>query len=319
MVVLKKLWRKIQRDGWGSMPEAFRYHLDIWSKNAYRQLVLRNKVVVKMMPMQQPPILLLSYPRSGSSWMGEILATSDDIAYLFEPVTLQYQKYSRGTALADLSFVETNQAYQQYSQEAFLGVPLKEPLSPEKLADFSPLVRRNRRLLIKEVNPRAAGFFSQYQPFFLLLLRHPAAVALSFWEMGWLEASDVHLESVNFSGGIWEKFGYSYGMTMKNALDEIKASNLPHKILFYEQLATNPLVEYKNLFLDLSIELPQNYETIIDEYCFSGSALQGYETRRVSKLMVTKWKNKLSPERIKMVRSGYLESGFDFYRSDSDW
>ena len=39
-----------------------------------------------------PPVVLLSYPRSGSSWAGKILATSPQFAYLREPITQPYMK-----------------------------------------------------------------------------------------------------------------------------------------------------------------------------------------------------------------------------------
>lgn len=317
---MKKLIEKVKRDGWGSIPQAVVWWSKVLLKNIPRQLIFRNRLLIRLFPLQEPPILLLSYPRSGSSWVGDILATSDEIAYLFEPITLQIQEYRGGPALVDLSDEKTLQAYRQYSQEAFMGVPSKKPLSPEKLNDFSPFGRRRRRLLVKEVNPRAAGFYGQhYRPFFLFLLRHPAAVALSFWEMGWLAAPDLQLEATNFEGDSWEKFGFSYGMTMKNALDSIKDSGSPFHIIYYEILARDPYNEFKKLFDDVSISAPRNFSEVIDEYCFMGDSIQGYETRRISKKMIAKWKDQLSPDRIAKIRHGFFESGFDFYRSDLDW
>ncbi|MEI8623683.1 hypothetical protein P4S67_04000 [Pseudoalteromonas sp. B137] len=40
--------------------------------------------------IEDKPILLLSMPRSGSSWLGEVLAQQDDVRYLREPITSEY-------------------------------------------------------------------------------------------------------------------------------------------------------------------------------------------------------------------------------------
>jgi hypothetical protein len=199
-------------------------------------------------------------------------------------------------------------------------MPPKNQYPGENLSGFSFVGRMERRLLIKEVNPRATSFYCQYyQPFILFLLRHPAAVALSFWEMGWLTAPDVQLEAVDLEGDDWEKFGYAYGVTMKNALDTLKRLTVMHKIIIYEQLASEPLSEFKKIFDYLNIEIPENYKEIIEEYCFSGSAAQGYHTRRVSKAMIAKWMDNLSLDAITKIRKGYLQSGLSYYQSDLDW
>lgn len=303
-----------------SIPPAIVWRLKMLSANIYRQLILRNRLVVRLFPLRKPPILLLSYPRSGSSWVGDILAASTEIAYLFEPVTSPYQKYHHGPALADLSDPVVYQSYRQYSQDAFGGIPTMDRYPGEILRGFSLIGRRHRRLLVKEVNPRAAGFYCErYRPLVLFLIRHPAAVALSFWNMGWLAGSDVQLEAASLKGDAWEKFGYAYGTTIKSALEIIEKLAVPHKTLFYEQLASDPLAEFAKVFEYMRVAIPENYEHIIDEYCFSGTVTQGYPTRLVSKKMIAKWKNKLTPDAIASIRRGYFRSRLDFYQSDADW
>jgi len=320
MTWLKRVISKIEKDGWKSIVPAISFQMKLWIDIVYRHFILRNRLIVQLFPMRTPPILLLSYPRSGSSWVGEILATSDELAYLFEPVNHPYQEYYRGPALADLSDPITYQAYSNYSQDAFLGMPPKKKYPGENLRGFSLIGRKRRRLLIKEVNPRAADFYCRrYHPTIIFLLRHPAAVALSFWELGWLASPDVQIDAVDLDGDDWEKFGYAYGVTMKNALKTVKQSKVKYTTILYENIASAPLSEFRKIFEYLGVKIPENYEDVIDEFCFSGTAIQGYQTRRISKKMIAKWKDKLSPEVIHQIQRGYFQSGLVFYQSDADW
>ncbi len=313
---MQKILAKVRTDGWKSLLPEIRWHLE----TVYRRSVLHNRFVAHLFPFRQPPILLLSYPRSGSSWVGDILAASSQIAYLFEPVTGPYQKHYGGPALADLNDPVVQRAYRQYSRDAFRGMPPKERYFHENLQGFSLPGRRRRYLLIKEVNPYAAEFYWQgYHPKILFLVRHPAAVALSFWNMGWLAQPDVQREAVQYEGDAWEKFGYSYGVVIKNALDTLRRFSAPCEVLFYERLASDPYAEFKKIFDYLSIAHPDDYAAVIQKYCYTDVASQGYDTRRVSTRMVAKWKKELSPDTIDKIRNGYFRSGLDFYRSDEDW
>ncbi len=283
-------------------------------------MVLRNKWVIRLFPFRQPPILLLAYPRSGSTWVGDVLAASPQIAYLFEPVTAPYQRHSGGPALADLDDPVVQRAYRQYGDDAFRGMPPKERYFHENLRGFSLPGRRRRRLLVKEVNPYAAGFYWQrYRPSILFLVRHPAAVALSFWNMGWLTHADVQRPAVQLPGDEWEKFGYSYGMVIKNALETLESVPASCKVIFYEQLASEPYAEFGRIFDYLSIAYPDDYADVIQKYCYTDVASQGYETRRVSTRMIAKWKKELHPDVIVKIRNGYFRSGLEFYRADEDW
>lgn len=320
MRLVKRISQKIKDDGWRSLFSAVIRKLNDWRDYLYRNLVLRNRLVTRLFAYRQPTVLLLSYPRSGSSWAGAILSQSKDLTYLFEPVTRPYQKYQAGYAMADLSDPAIYRNYKKYSQEAFGGMPPKHLDSSEKQEDFSLFGRKHRQLLIKEVNPRATELFCKlFQPTILFLIRHPASVALSFWERGWLNSLDVQKYAVDFEGDDWEKFGFAYGIAMQTALKTIQKFSLSHEILVYENLANDPYTEFRQVYEYLRVEVPGNYDDIINEYCFSGTATQGYETRRISSMMIEKWKDKLSPEAIAKLQKGYLHSGFEYYRSNRDW
>ena len=224
----------------------------------------KDKLLANLFPFKNPPIILLSYPRSGSTWVGDVLSKSDSVAYLCDPITQPYLMKEGGKyALVDVN--NDSLAFSIYAKlgdDIFRGVPPAHSGVVADLHEFSIFQRINRHILIKEVNPRAAEFYcARYGPKILFLLRHPAAVALSFSQQGWLDSPDTQLETGNSDASVWERFGFAYGSIMKNALEVIKSSD--HEVLMYEDLALNSEREFEKLFRLLGLKRPKNYKAIM--------------------------------------------------------
>jgi hypothetical protein len=264
-----------------------------------------------------PPVVLLSYPRSGSSWAGKILATSRQFAYLREPITQPYMKIYGG--LRPVFLTEDDHpditTYKRLADNAFAGRPSLNKGGVDNKNDFLPFSKNIlKRLLIKEVNPAAADFFcKRYEPFLLLLLRHPAAVALSYYEQGWLK----NVGSNNFDE--WVSFGRLYGTFMADAVST--ASNYENsKIIKYEELVKDPRQSFLDIFNCCNVEAPEDFDAVIEKYCHAKNDVSsGYQTQRNSKLTSEKWKNKLNAEQLVSLRKGFLESKLEFYKDPSDW
>lgn len=283
---------------------------------------LQNRLVPKFFPFKSPPLLILSYPRSGSSWVGKVLSTSPDTAYLREPITQQYMfKHGGRFALADVDKDPSAfSIYRKLSDQAFQGIPPRHEQTVNDLRDFFYSRRTKKRLIIKEVNPRATRFYCEhYKPKVLLLLRHPAAVALSFYQLGWLDSRDVQMETRNEGDNEWHKFGYTYGSLMHNSIETLKQYG-NHEIVTYRDLATDPQNGFRNLFTVLDLEVPANYDDTIRKYCYSSKTIQERgEVERTSRNMIFKWRNELSDNQISDLQSGFMRSKLDYYRDESDW
>ena len=282
----------------------------------------RNRAVASLFPFKSPPILLLSYPRSGSSWIGKVLSTSASAAYLSEPITKPYLTQRGGKyALVDVnSDASALSVYRELGDEAFRGIPSTHPHVVDDLHDFSIFRRSRRRVLIKEVNPNAAELYCRrYSPTVLLLLRHPAAVASSFSQCGWLGAPDNQLDTGDADAGVWEKFGHAYGSSMKHALAILK-THTDHGVIEYEDVALDPETRFEKLFRLLALEIPNDYEKVIRTYCYSRKAVENeHQTERMSSDMVYKWRKELSRQEIAWIRKGFILSGLEFYADDADW
>jgi hypothetical protein len=291
-----------------------------WARSCRRLLlrttvypVTRSPQLARALPFRTPPLLLLSYPRSGSSWIGEVIAHSPDIAYLREPVTQPFQATFPPSAPHDTLFdpaaePEQLQKYTQFADAAFAGIPDPELFDDTfRASAFLPGARTGRRLLIKEVNPRATTWYvDRYAPTILLLVRHPAAVADSFVSAGWWGQDEL------------EDFGTHYGRDMAFALRACKPTSLV--LLRYEDFATAPHTRFAALFEQLCIRAPRELDRIIRGYSLAtGDPASRYDVHRRSAEEAVKWRKRLSPGAVAEVRRGYLRAGLELYGEDADW
>ena len=280
---------------------------------------MRNRFLATIIKFKQPPILILSYPRSGSSWVGEILGKSENAAYLREPITRAYLTNGGTFALIDLNDRAALSSYKKYGDESFMGLPSKIPGVVNNYRDFGLLKRRNRKLLIKEVNPRAAEFFcKRYKPRTIFLLRHPAAVALSFSKIGWLKSKDTQMETGNRDANEWEKFGFAYGCIIKEALKVLREDS-DFEVFCYEEIVKNPEEEFRRMFIFSEMRIPSNFDNIIESYCKSEGSDDPYEVMKISSDMVNKWKYGLTSREISSIKMGYVQSGLEYYSKEEDW
>ncbi len=274
--------------------------------------LVRSRLLARM-PFRQPAVMLLSYPRSGSSWIGEVLSHSPDLAYLREPVTQPYLSLFPRDRPPDTVFQprpgETiERDYRGFANRAFAGIPPAELLDDSfRARAFAWPGRSRRRLLVKEVNPRATDWYRQhFAPEFLVLMRHPAAVADSVLRAGWWKESEM------------ETFGREYGDAVAFAIGAAGQSVLA--VLRYEDFATEPATHFLRLFRQLDVRVPAGFEKLIAAYSHAARPPENpYVVRRDSRAEAGKWKRSLSAATVVAVRRGYLASASSHYAGAENW
>lgn len=329
MLVIKKFRRKVREVGWEKLPSALRKHLlykisqmrnkitprlkHIRSRikkipeTFYLRIVYQNRTVARQYPFKKPAILLLAHPRSGSTWMAHVLCSTTEVAFLGEPITQTFiEKFGYGSPFLDPHDKDINKKYKRIADQAFSGIPPIYQAMNGNTADFFPFTKELKHLLIKEVNPLAADFFNEhYAPKVIILLRHPAGIVDSYMRMGWLNKN-------------FEEFSYRYGMWMNNVIHACKKGS--YTIQLYEDIATKPLEQFKNLFDFMEISVPSAFDKIIEKYCKQkNDKWDPWNTERVSDHEVHKWKYNLDEDIIEAVKKGYLKSDLDYYRNRKDW
>ena len=232
-----------------------------------------------------------------------MIAHSPDVAYLREPVNQPYQDgVAKETVVNPDSDDAILRCYTRLADRAFAGVlPWRAEDVLERVDHFALRRRRARVLVIKEVNPLAAGFYvRRYRPKLVVIVRHPAAVAESYERMGWLD-------------GAFEELGYLYGVHLAAAIAAGEAGWLT--TIRFEDLAMDPRGRFPALFSSLGLRLPDRFDALVTELCESAvDSRDAYALKRSSRREANKWRDNLSAAQIAAVMAGYSRSPLGFYR-----
>lgn len=254
-------------------------------------------------------VLLLSLPRSGSSWAGEALGCAIDALYFREPVTQSDRLFhDLGTVIAIDSAILKARC-QELADKAFAGQPDFEPSIVRFPERWPVSPRRSSRVVIKEVNPRAcAWYLERYAPRVVLLVRHPAAVALSWQRKGWLEADAVG----------WAKNGEVQGRALREALDSLKGYEA-HRIVQYEDLCADPIKVFRSLFAFAGLTWEAGAEAFITERIQNDDPDNPWNTSRNSREMIHGWRRHVTPSHVAALRRTFCGVDLPWYREGQDW
>jgi len=143
-------------------------------------------------------ILIVGSPRSGTTWLMEILATLPNYTYTFEPLNPIWSPSSFEVGFGSRTYLQKDSNWQEgeeYLQNVFTGqiaeFPVKGSITVSLLHGFSIKNSMNRflskKLIVKSVNmnrmlPWIAEKFQLRRIFFII--RHPCAVVASQLKTG---------------------------------------------------------------------------------------------------------------------------------------
>lgn len=294
-----------------------------------------SKLLAQRVPTQFPPVLIISIPRSGSSWVGEVLGFSKNSLYLREPVNQTYMNSLKDSGPSFFEIVSGNvpPIYKWSADAAFIGLPTfnlnKIVNNPEK---WSILSRTNKRVVIKEVNPLSLDWFiEQYMPRIIYLVRHPAAVANSFYKLGWTHIQNEHRFSVetlntlgvnwyDYSSSFFEEFGALQAVIFQYSI-EILHNYSDYMIVRYEELCTEPINTYRKLYNFADLEWDGEVERKILKLSDASvaSPTRYYDLNKKSNEMLKKWQEELPEQAIKEIKGAYLSINHDQYYNAKEW
>jgi hypothetical protein len=322
-------------------------YIPLGLKQHLRETLLKIKPVVwanlgpiswqlaRLAPLSIPPVLILSLPRCGSSWVGETLGQSVSSLYLHEPITQSYldQSVNPGPSFFEVDSNNLPRGYRFSADAAFLGLPVfhyvivKYPLQWMWLQN-----RQHKRVLIKEVNPFALQWLiDEYRPRIIYLVRHPVSVANSFFRMGWTgqqfesrfspqTLSTVNPSYQNFTHSFWAEMAALQAVALNQALEILQRYD-SCTIVKYEDICADPLTNFRNLYDFAGLQWSQ---TIEDRIRLSSNASNQnrsntYSTSRSSNAMIDSWKDEVSKDVIAEVKDAYCSYSPAYYASADDW
>lgn len=275
------------------------------------------------------PVLIISMPRSGSSWVGKVLSNAADSLYLREPMSQAHRiNFPKVQSEYSPNALEYASEYKRYAYHAFKGSPAflhSSIFEPSRWHQKDNKVR-----VIKEINPLLLQYFvDEFQPKIIYLARNPVAVANSYFTQHWLsnrftraftEQENKALQKkylLDIKNEFWHDFGLFQSVV--DSLSKDILENYQDKIIVkYEDICQNPCEEFKRLYNFSGLAFTEAQQAYIAKTSNAKTNYQvgNYDTERNSLDMANKWKELVSQENIQAVKSGYLSLSNTIYKAD---
>lgn len=298
------------------------------------------------------PILLTGSHRSGSTWVGQMIAASPSVAYIHEPFNI---KHPPGICGAEFSYwftyvCKNNESlfYQhikntldfkyQVSKEIKVRSGLRSYLGMlKKLYGFSKNRILNKRPLMKDPIAvfSADWLANSFDMNVIVLIRHPAAFAGSLKIANWKHPFDHFLKQpllmkhhlAEFEPEIKE-FANNEKSTIEQAILlwnlihymilQFKKSHPEWIFIKHENISANPISEFEIIYRKLNLEFTSKVQRIIREYSVAKNKEEQSLLKRDSKSNIWSWKERLTTSEINLIREKTYRISKHFY-SEDEW
>jgi hypothetical protein len=276
--------------------------------------------------MDCPTIMVAGTGRSGTTWLGSVIASQLPCRIMFEPFhsrlvdgfrRFQYFQYMRPT--------EPNEELSAFCQKVFSG-QIRDKWIDRQVDRLFPEFR-----LIKEI--RANLFLKWIHNHFpqvrlLFIIRHPCAVVSSRMNLNWATDSDIQpflaqpelvhdllsdqLDLMRRVETVEEKHAIIWCVNNLVPLKHFTMNEL--KPIFYERLVLDPEGQAKKVFHTLDID----YSDSVSKYMNRPSTTSVRESAIVTgDNKLTRWTKVLSPRQVQNILSIVKAFELDYLYGDS--
>ncbi len=304
---------------------------------------------------ERKPILVTGAHRSGTSWVGRMLAANSNTAYISEPLNVLHRP---GVFRAPVKhwYVYINSENESEYLPAFRELldlkyhAWREIFSIRSAKDFLRMGRdfhtffigsmQGRRLLLKD--PFAVfssrWFAKALNCEVVITVRHPAAFASSLKRLNWpfnfhdlldqsalmhdhLERDRAEMESIQVDDVIGQS-ALLWRMIYR-FVHSTRDLNPDFKIVRHEDISIDPVAEYKRLYDSLGLSFDDKVRgTILNssnsENPAELSRKKTYSVKLDSRANLDNWKKRLNAEEIGRIRK-MTESISHLFYSDDEW
>jgi hypothetical protein len=290
--------------------------------------------------LRQPnlnPIVLLGHDRSGTSWIGDVLASVSELVYCYEP--LNPTSGFNGDWIGWRQYIarnESNNLYEQIFDPVFQGhLPRINSIKKLSWEAYQRSIKPYR-ILVKETGGVLAGefFAGRYDANIVIIKRHPIAVALSNLRQGrenaekWRKIilAQKHLKDT-YLNCCWHILENNYESDLNKMLAVISST---YKILYeqccrynwllvsYEDFCLNPQQEFSKLFQSLNLTFSASVRSNIVQMS-SQEQPGAYSRYRISSNIVNCWRQQIDFKTLQALKNLYGQFEIPWYKSDLDW
>lgn len=302
----------------------------------------------------EAPLLVTGSHRSGTTWVGRMLALSPALSYVREPFNIDHPGELNPEPF-DCWYrylppeKEKPDRFRSLRYAAELRYPLWYRLKREnswrgrlrhlRTALGYALDRwRGKRPLLKDPLAllSAEWLAAQFGVDVLVMIRHPAAFAGSLKKKGWTFSFDNLLQQPrllidHFSAYQEEIEEYANGdydivdqaaflwKLLYTVVAEYEESHPEWTYLRHEDTARHPVRTFQSLYDRYGLEFTENIETKVKEYSNPSPDQQSTESiQRDSQAVIKNWTERLTESEIARVRRRTEPIAAKFYTSD-DW
>jgi hypothetical protein len=303
----------------------------------------------------QRPILVTGAHRSGTTWVGTMLALSPRIGHIHEPFSpitppgvssAPFDRFFRYvTEENEGPYVEPLRRTLEFRYA--LGPQLRAIRSPRDagrsardLASFTVSRMRRSRPLLKDP---IAVFSSEWlasrfdaQP--IVLIRHPAAFASSLVRLGWTQDFGKLLDQPLLVRDHLGRFEDELRDFAAQERDVVAQAILLWRLIYstvatfrerhpdwtfvrHEDLSLDPVSGFDALFATLGVEVDDGVRRAIARHSAEGNPTElreKHDVRLDSAASIRSWRLRLAPEDVERIRAGVADVAPAFY-SDEDW
>ncbi|HBL10845.1 MAG TPA: hypothetical protein DD379_05465 [Cyanobacteria bacterium UBA11162] len=303
------------------------------------------------------PILITGFHRSGTTWVGKMLAASPSVRFVAEPFNLnhsqclcghQFKYWFQYISSENESHFYTHLKHTLDLSYNFAGelrtVRTAKDASNLLVGSSKFLLRRflNIRPLIKDPIAlfSAEWLATKFNLDVVVLIRHPAAFAGSLKRLNWKFPFSHFLEQPLLMRDVLQPFAGEIKHYTQRDYDIIDQAILLWKIFYHvifsyknnhdnwifvrhEDISINPLKYYQTLCNQLQLEFTPKMIQSIKEHSYSEDISQVidqeiHRLKRDSQQNILRWKTILNTSEIDRIRLKLSDISCSFY-SNEDW
>jgi hypothetical protein len=299
-----------------------------WTPITWAKLPVLRDVVGAVLPPRAPAIWVISMPRSGSSWLGSILAAHPRTLYFREPITEVFlrQRKLYDAAESEIDTPGRRALFDDACRTVMRGIPAfpRNVVASDVVADpahrWAVGARRQARVLVKEVNPLLlARLLETYAPMIVHIYRHPAPVALSYRKLGWgvggglregvakmicaAAIPDADIAWFEHDDCDWRQFGFRYAVIVGWAMAVLDGRANAHTVS-YEALCADPFAEMRAILDQVGLDWHPALERHLAGTAFGVDDGDPYSVSRRSQAVANAWRGQISAENLARLREG---------------
>ena len=268
-------------------------------------------------------LVIAGFPRSGTTWLAELIATMPRTAVLFEPLDHRLIPAARRAGLSWENFREPDESWPE--GERFMREVLSGRVLTSQTTSHIPCGRAVdiSRWIVKFVRAnQMLGWLVEHMkiPPPVFIIRHPCAVYSSWVARGWPLVTYRLPDSLRFFSHYpehteWirtltrpeEIFTAQWGMQHRVALDQMRGRD--YYMCVYERMIRNGPGEINAVFSHWNLGVPENMELALRH----PSAKASDTLKGGSKSQLDAWTHRLDKIVVNRMISVLKRLGLDFY------